>query len=72
MQRHKALVGQTQPWVQNPPPRFSSKIVIHIEWQNRYKRLNPNTELAFESLKAGGVNEDISRVSAGYTAPIYR
>ena len=26
----KALVGQTQPWVQNPPPRFSSKIVINV------------------------------------------
>ena len=36
------------------------------------KRPNPNNELAFKPLKAGGVNEDISCVSAGYTAPIYR
>ena len=26
----QALVGQTQPWVQNPLPGFSSKIVIHM------------------------------------------
>jgi len=36
------------------------------------KGVNPDSELAFESLKAGDVNEDISCVSAGYTAPIYR
>ena len=34
--------------------------------------VNPDSELAFESLRAGDVNEDISCVSASYTAQIYR
>ena len=60
-------------WAQNPPPGLSSKIVIDMSsGKTASKRLNPNNKLAFKPLKAGDVNEDISCVSAGYTAPIYR